>query len=181
MSQNTMPSICVYLGANPGANPLFQDTVRMLGQELVLRGLSLVYGGSSLGLMGMLANTVKEYGGQVIGITTSQLMEQEKPLHNLDELLVVHSMQERKQLMQQKSDKFLVMPGGLGTMEEAFDTWNAIKMGLFNKPIGFLNTGGYFDHLFSFISACEHQGFILKNQSTIPRVSSDIKELLTEL
>ncbi len=176
-----MPSICVYLGANPGNNPMFTHTVKILGQEIVSRGLSLVYGGSCSGLMGVLAHTVKAYGGKVVGITTNQLMDTEQPLTTLDALHLVPSIQERKQLMQQKSDMFLVMPGGLGTLEEAFETWNAIKIGLFTKPIGFLNMDGYFDDLFSFVTTCERNGFISKNQSTIPKINSDIKQLLTEL
>lgn len=176
-----MPSICVYLGANQGNDSIFTDTVKQLGQAIANLGFSLVYGGSSLGLMGVLANTVKEYDGRAIGVITQHLIEKELPLSTLDELHVVDSMHERKQLMQQKSDMFLVMPGGLGTLEEAFDTWNAIKIGLFTKPIGFLNTAGYFDHLFSFIRACEKSGFISNKQSAIPKINSDIKQLLLEI
>ncbi|WP_234999737.1 TIGR00730 family Rossman fold protein [Legionella quinlivanii] len=101
--------------------------------------MTLVYGGSSLGMMGLLANTVKECGGKVVGIITHHLIEQEKPLKCLDELYIVDSMQERKSMMQQISDMFIVMPGGLGTLEEAIETWNAIKIGELTKPIGFLN------------------------------------------
>ncbi|KTD50489.1 lysine decarboxylase [Legionella quinlivanii] len=89
--------------------------------------------------MGLLANTVKECGGKVVGIITHHLIEQEKPLKCLDELYIVDSMQERKSMMQQISDMFIVMPGGLGTLEEAIETWNAIKIGELTKPIGFLN------------------------------------------
>lgn len=176
-----MLSICVYLGANPGKDPQFTEAVTCLGQEIVKRNWSLIYGGSSLGLMGLLANTVKKHGGKAIGIITKQLINQEQPLASLDELHLVNSMHERKHLMQQKADLFLVMPGGLGTLEEAFDTWNAIKLGLFSKPIGFLNTNGYFDDLFSFMANCAEQGFISPKQQQLPIISADIKHLLTQM
>lgn len=176
-----MSAICVYLGANPGNNPIFTDAVKELAQEIVALQLSLVYGGSSLGLMGTLANSVQEHGGRAIGIITKQLINKEKPLKTLDELYVVDSMQERKHLMQQKSDMFLVMPGGLGTLEEALDTWNAIKIGLFAKPMGFLNINGYFENLFAFVAACKNNGFISSEQCSIPLISRDIKILLSEM
>lgn len=176
-----MTFICVYLGANPSDNKNINNAVKQLGQEIANHDLSLVYGGSSLGLMGLLAYTVKEYGGKTVGVITKHLLDKEIPLTTLDELHVVDTMQERRHLMQQKSDMFLVMPGGLGTLEEAFDTWNAIKIGLFKKPIGFLNTNGYFDELFSFISNCEQEGFIAPHQSSIPKVHSDIKQLLASM
>lgn len=176
-----MLAICVYLGAKPGKDPQFTEAVTYLGQEIVQHNWSLIYGGSSLGLMGLLANTVKKQGGKAIGIITKQLINQEQPLASLDELHIVNSMHERKHLMQQKADLFLVMPGGLGTLEEAFDTWNAIKIGLFNKPIGFLNINGYFDDLFSFIANSAEQGFISPKQCSLPIISADIKQLLMEM
>lgn len=176
-----MKSIGVYLGAHCGNNKVFSESVTLLGKEIAALGLTLVYGGSSLGLMGQLATTVKELGGKVIGVITNQLIEQEKPLSTLDELHVVDSMQERKHILQQKSDLFIVMPGGLGTLEEAFDTWNAIKIGVLNKPIGFVNVAGYFDELFAFISTCEKNGFLFRNQMNIPCIHSNVTLLLAEL
>lgn len=176
-----MKSIGVYLGANHGNNPIFRDSVVLLGHEIVNLGLTLIYGGSSLGLMGLLAKTVLEREGQVVGITTKQLLEKEKALTSLNELHVVDSMQERKQMMQQKSEGFLVMPGGLGTLEEALETWNAIKLGLINKPIGFFNLSGYFDSLFSFITTCNQNGFILEGHLQIPFVNRNIKALIEDI
>ena len=176
-----MKSICVYLGANSGNNKKFNTAVVTLGTEIAEMGLTLVYGGSSQGTMGLLATTVKEHGGRVIGVIPKHLIEKEKPLTILDELYVVDSMQERKQLMQEKAEAFLVMPGGLGTLEEAFETWNAIKIGLFEKPIGFLNLDGYFDHLFKFISQCEESGFVTKESIQIPKINPNVQGLLSEL
>ena len=131
--------------------------------------------------MGVLADCVKKQGGLVTGIIPTHLIEQEKPPHYLDELIFTHSMQERKLLMLEKSDLFIVMPGGLGTLEEAFETWNAIKVGILNKPMGFLNIDGYYDELFSFILGCSHMGFIMPEKMRIPIVESNPDKLLKAL
>ena len=176
-----MKSICVYLGANCGTNIAFSEAVILLGKEIADSGSTLIYGGSSLGLMGLLANTVKDQGGRVVGIITQQLIEKEKPLTTLDELHVVNSMQERKLMMQELADVFVVMPGGLGTLEEAFETWNAIKIGVIDKPIGFVNILGFFDNLFSFADTCEENGFISAAHRHIPKINEDVTLLLEDL
>ncbi|OCH99041.1 Rossman fold protein, TIGR00730 family [Legionella jamestowniensis] len=176
-----MKSICVYLGAKSGSSERFKDVVIQLGSQIGRSNIRLIYGGSSLGLMGLLATRVMDLGGQVTGIIPESLITQEKPLASLDELIITKTMQERKILMQQKADAFIVMPGGLGTLEEAFDTWNAIKIGVLNKPIGFLNIDGYFDDLFSFISHAEKHGFVSKAQAKIPKVNACPTFLISEL
>lgn len=176
-----MKSICLYLGANPGHFPSLPNTVIKLGKELANRGVRIVYGGSSLGLMGLLAQSAITHGGEVIGIIPKCLLEKEKPLKDLTQIIITKTMQERKLLMQQWSDAFLVLPGGLGTLEEAIETWNAIKIGIINKPIGFYNLDGYYDHLFDFMNLCEEKGFIALNQRSIPMVHSDVDVLLNTL
>lgn len=176
-----MTAVCVYLGANFGNNPQFSETTVLLGKELADMGFTLIYGGSSLGMMGLLATTVKERGGKAVGIITKQLIEREKPLDLLDELHIVDTMQERKRMMQERSDIFIVMPGGLGTLEEAFETWNAIKIGELKKSIGFLNVNGYFDGLFSFIGSCEQNGLLLKKDGDIPIVQPTVPSLLAQM
>ncbi len=176
-----MKTVCVYLGANSGNNIQFSEAVVLLAKELADMGLTLVYGGSSLGMMGLLATTFKEHGGKAIGIITKNLIEKEKPLDVLDELHIVDTMQERKRMMQEMADIFIVMPGGLGTLEEAFDTWNAIKIGVLNKGIGFLNINGYFDGLFSFIGTCEQNGLLLKKDGDIPIVQPSVQLLLAQM
>jgi len=174
-------SICVYLGAKFGNSAIFKDAVIELGNQMAHSNIRLVYGGSSLGLMGLLATSVMDLGGKVTGIITESLIALEKPLTSLDELILTKTMQERKILMQEKADAFIVMPGGLGTLEEAFDTWNAIKIGAFNKPLGFLNVDGYFDGLFSFISNVEKHDFVSKTQAQIPKINACPLLLLSEL
>ncbi|KTD40834.1 TIGR00730 family Rossman fold protein [Legionella parisiensis] len=176
-----MKTVCVYLGAQFGNDNEYSDAAILLGKKIAADGFTLVYGGSSLGMMGLLANTVKEYGGRVVGIITNHLIEQEKPLKILDELHIVDSMQQRKAIMQKISDMFVVMPGGLGTLEEAIETWNAIKIGELIKPIGFLNIKGYFDGLFSFVNSCEHAGFLSSNVTNIPISRANIQLLWNEM
>lgn len=176
-----MKSICVYLGAAIGNNPLIQETVITLAKQIAESNCQLIYGASSQGLMGLLAKTVLSNGGKVTGIITKHLIPIERPLETLQELIVTESMQERKLMMQRHSDAFIVVPGGLGTLEEAFETWDAIKIGLMDKPIGFLNVNGFFDGLFQFIDTCVSQGFILPHQANIPIVSAKPKQLVNDL
>ena len=176
-----MKTICVYLGANLGNSNAFEQATITLAQEIVGMGLTLIYGGSSLGMMGLLATTVKSLGGKVIGVMTTHLLDKEKPLETLDELHVVDSMQERKKMLQNLADTFIVMPGGLGTLEEAIETWNAVKIGELDKKIGFLNIDNYFDKLFEFMNDCKNSGFMNVKQSTIPIVTSDLSLLLSHL
>ena len=144
-------------------------------------GLTLVYGGSSLGMMGLLGRTVKELGGKAIGVITTHLLDKEKPLDILNDLHIVSSMQERKKMLQQLADAFIVLPGGLGTLEEAVETWNAIKIGELNKKIGFLNVDDYFIKLFSFMEDYNENGFITAEQTSIPSVQVDPQKLLSDL
>lgn len=176
-----MKSICVYLGANPGQHNQFFESVVCLGQQIASSGHRLVYGGSSQGLMGLLAKSVMAQGGKVTGVIPTHLIAQELPPDDLDDLIITESMHERKLIMQQQSDVFVVMPGGLGTLEEVFDTWDAIKIGILDKPLGFLNIDGYYDGLFSFIEHCSHQGFIAPQHMKIPFINSDSQLLLTDL
>ncbi|WP_078061527.1 LOG family protein [Legionella saoudiensis] len=176
-----MKAVCVYLGANAGNNKSFAQAAVKLAHELVNRDLTLIYGGSSLGMMGLLATTVKELGGKAIGVITRHLLEKEKYLEGLDQLHVVDSMQARKKMLQQLADAFIAMPGGLGTLEEAIETWNAIKIGELNKKIGFLNIDNYFGKLFDFINDCESNGFMNAQQIAIPLINSDSSLLLNHL
>ena len=122
--------------------------------------MTLVYGGGSVGLMGKIANTVLQQGGEVIGVIPETLFKKEVALLTVSDLKIVHSMHERKALIEQLSDGFIAMPGGLGTIEEIFEmlTWG--QLGLHNKPAGFLNTRGYFNSLFAFLDSMQKNQFI---------------------
>jgi uncharacterized protein (TIGR00730 family) len=176
-----MKSICVFLGAKTGHGTRLSLLATELGKEIALCGSRLIYGGSSHGLMGILAQAVIDSGGQVTGIMPKVLIEQEQPLDTINQLIITETMQERKLLMQQHSDGFIVMPGGLGTLEEAFDVWNAIKIGVIDKPIVFLNLDGYYDGLFTFVVHCEFHGFVSSSHRKIQTLSPDPKKLLEAL
>ena len=179
--KTTMKSICVYLGAKAGNQPELTKIVEEVGSIIAKQEVRLVYGGSSHGLMGVLAKSVLNSGGTVLGIIPKQLLEIEKPLESINELIVTENIQQRKLLMQQQADAFVVMPGGLGTLEEAFETWNAVKIGLINKPIGFLNFNQFFDKLFLFLSECTEKGFLHQKQLAIPVVDDNPEHLITSL
>jgi uncharacterized protein (TIGR00730 family) len=176
-----MPTLCVYLGAKSGNSSKYKEAVISLGSQLAELGIDLIYGGSSLGLMGELARCTLKNGGKVTGIITESLLSIETPQDGLDNLLVVKTIAERKSMMIEKSDAFLVFPGGIGTLEEAFETLNAIKIGLINKKIGFLNIGNYFDDLFKFIHNCSSEGFVKQNHTNIPILTDNVLTLIKAL
>lgn len=155
-----MKSVCVFLGSNCGTDPAYLDSTRTLGRELAERGLSLVYGGSAVGLMGELADTVLAEGGQVVGVIPQALKDKEIAHQRLTELHVVASMHERKALMASLAESFIALPGGLGTLEEFFEVLTWGQLGFHAKPCGLLNVLGYYDGLASFLDTATGQGFI---------------------
>ncbi len=142
-----MRRICVFCGSAEGARPAYRDAARALGRELATRGLGLVYGGGSVGLMGVLADTVLAEGGEVIGVIPGPLATRELAHTGLTELRVVGSMHERKATMARLSDGFVALPGGLGTLEETLEVLTWTQLGIHRKPVGVLNVEGYWDGL----------------------------------
>ncbi len=146
-------SICVFCGSSTGIRPIYARIARFLGAELARQGVSLVYGGGRVGLMGIVADAVLETGGRVIGVIPDALATKEIAHDRLTELHVVSGMHERKALMATKSSAFLTLPGGIGTLEEFFEILSWGALGIHQKPIGILNVDGYFDPL---IALLEH-------------------------
>jgi uncharacterized protein (TIGR00730 family) len=175
-----MKALCVFIGASFGHDPAYLEAAKQLGEELVKRNITLIYGGGKLGLMGVLADTVLSNGGLVIGITTKHLYAQEAHL-GLSELHVVDSMQERKKRMAQFADGFIALPGGLGTLEEIFEIWNASKLKLHHKPLGLLNTHYYFNKLIGFVDYSIHEGFLKQAFRELIKISDDPITLLDML
>src|SRR3990167_1067887 len=167
-----MKALCVLIGASFGNNPIYLEAAKQLGKELAKRNITLVYGGGKLGLMGMLADTVLENGGRVIGIITKHLYEQEAHL-GLSELKIVESMQERKKLMIELADGFMALPGGLGTLEEIFEIWNASKLKIHDRPLGLLNTDNYFNKLIEFVDYSIQAGFLKQESQELIKISGD--------
>ncbi|BBB14721.1 putative phosphoribohydrolase [Candidatus Rickettsiella viridis] len=154
-----MKSLCVFLGATIPQNQKFLEATLALGKVLAERKVQLVYGGAKVGLMGQLADAVLANGGRVVGVMAT-VLEGEITHDGLTHLHVTSSLQERKAMMADLSDGFIVMPGGLGTFEEMFEVWNARKIGASKKPLGLLNIDGYFDFTFAQLERGVKEGFV---------------------
>ena len=155
-----MKRLAVFCGSSNGASETYKEGAIQLGKELARRGITLVYGGSSIGIMGIVADTVLEFGGKVIGVIPTMLEEKEISHPNLTELIVVHSMHERKAKMVELSDGFIALPGGMGTLEEFFEVLTWAQLGLHQKPCGILNINHYYDLLISFLDHINEQQFL---------------------
>jgi uncharacterized protein (TIGR00730 family) len=155
-----MNTICVYCGSSPGLLPDYRESARRLGIELANRGLGLVYGGASVGVMGAVADAVLQQGGRVTGVIPHSLATREVSHAGLDELIVVGSMHERKARMAELSDGFIALPGGWGTIEEIFEMLTWAQLGFHEKPCGLLNVAAYYDPLFAFLENAIEQRFV---------------------
>jgi len=153
-------SICVYCGSSPGTDPRFMEEAVRGGAEIARAGLTLVYGGGKVGLMGAVADACLAAGGRVVGVMPEDLVNQEIAHKGLSELHVVKSMHERKLKMAELSDGFLCLPGGPGTFEEIFEQWTWALLGIHAKPCGFVNVGGYYDLMRQTIQHMADNGFI---------------------
>jgi uncharacterized protein (TIGR00730 family) len=162
-----MQHICVFAGSNLGIRQEYQEAAQELGRELLARGLGLVYGGASVGLMGVLADSVLAGGGEVIGVIPRALFRGEVAHRNLSKLYEVGSMHERKALMADLSDGFIALPGGFGTFDELFEITTWAQLGLHSKPVGLLDVAGYFTPLLNMVEHAANEGFILSHHSHI--------------
>lgn len=162
-----MHKICVYAGSNPGVRQEYKEAASALGQELVARGLGLVYGGGSVGLMGVLAKAVTEAGGEVTGVMPSALFPKEIAYASGAKFYEVKSMHERKALMADLADGFIALPGGYGTYDELFEIITWAQLGLHSKPVGLLNVAGFFDPLLKLIEHSSAEGFISPRHASI--------------
>ncbi len=155
-----MKRICVFCGSSPGRNANYAQASVDLGHAIVARGLELVYGGASVGLMGTLADAVLRLGGEVIGVIPSSLVGYEVAHRGVADLRVVRSMSERKALMAELSDGFIALPGGTGTLDELFEVLTWSQLGEHTKPSGLLNIEGYFANLISFLDHAVDERFL---------------------
>lgn len=176
-----MKSICVYCASSLGNNPIFAEKAFELGQTLAEYGIDLIYGGAKVGLMGKVADGALSKNGNVIGIIPDFLSTKEIKHDFLQELIVVKTMHERKALMQEKSDGFIALPGGFGTMEELFEilTWG--QLDLHRKPIGILNLDGYYDALLELVESMIASGLLKEDYKKMLLVSDSIEDLLSQM
>ena len=146
-----MKNICVYCGSSPGRRPEYLQAAQALATELVSQDIGLVYGGASIGVMGAVADAVLAGGGRVTGVIPEVLAVREVPHPNVTKMHVVGSMHERKAMMEELSDGFIALPGGLGTLEELFEILTWAQLGFHRKPCGLLDVAGYFQQLVAFL------------------------------
>ncbi|MCJ0763106.1 TIGR00730 family Rossman fold protein [Variovorax terrae] len=174
-------SICVYCGSRPGTDPQFTETARLVGTWIGQRGGQLVYGGGKNGLMGVVAEATLAAGGRVVGIIPKALVEKEWANHSCTELHIVDTMHDRKRLMAERADAFLSLPGGIGTLEELFEVWTWRQLGYHDKPIGLLNTAGYYDGLVAFLRSSVRQQFMNEWLMDLVKVNAEPEPLLRDL
>jgi hypothetical protein len=173
-----MKNICVYCGSSPGRIEAYADGARALAKALVARDLGLVYGGASVGIMGLVADSVLQLGGRVVGVIPEALKRKEIEHRGLTELHVTQSMHERKTLMAELSDGFIALPGGIGTLEEIFEVWTWAQLGFHAKPCGLLNVAGYYDQLTTFLDHTVAEQFVKPAHRTTLIVDSSPEILL---
>jgi uncharacterized protein (TIGR00730 family) len=176
-----MRRICVFCGSTTGGSPLYVEAARRLGTALARRGITLVYGGASVGVMGAVANGVLAAGGQAIGVMPRALFPREVAHAGLTELREVGSMHERKALMADLADAFIALPGGIGTMDEWFEAWTWAQLGIHAKPLGLLNAGGYFDLLLAFLDRMVEERFLQRRHRALALVDREAEPLLDRL
>lgn len=174
-------SVCVYCGSKPGNLPAFAQSAEMVGRWIGQHGGQLVYGGGRNGLMGIVANATLAAGGRVVGVIPRALVEKEWAHTECTELHVVETMHERKQMMAQRADVFLTLPGGIGTFEEFFEVWTWRQLGYHNKPIGLLNLNGYYDPLLTFLNTVVSHEFMGSWQMDLVQSHHDAEQLLPSL
>jgi len=159
-----MKTLCVYCGSNTGINPIYAAQTRALGQRMAANGVTLVYGGGNVGLMGVLADAVLAGGGEVIGVIPQQLVDWEVAHHGITRLEVVDSMHTRKARMFELSDGFIALPGGFGTLDEMFEMLTWRQLGLGRKPCAFLDVGGFWQPLMTMLDTMVRERFLHAEQ-----------------
>ena len=174
-------SMCVYCGSRPGENPAFAEAAQAVGQWIGEHGGQLVYGGGRGGLMGVVAEATRLAGGRVVGIIPQALVDKELANRLCDELHIVQTMHERKAMMAERSDAFIALPGGIGTFEELFEVWTWRQLGYHDKPLGLLNTAGYYDGLLAFLRTSVASGFMGDWQMALLQADTSAEPLLRHL
>jgi len=174
-------SIAIFCGSALGSDQIFSETARQVGHAIAEQGKTLVYGGGRSGLMGIVADSALEAGGQVIGVIPHVLVDRELAHQGLTELHVVKDMQERKLKMSALSDGFIAMPGGAGTLEEIFEQWTWAQLGIHLKPNAFLNVNGFYDDLLKFLKMTTDKGFTHARFTDSLIISDSVKAILKQM
>ncbi|MFK7902037.1 MAG: TIGR00730 family Rossman fold protein [Nitratireductor sp.] len=180
----SIKSICVYCGSQPGNDPAFMQSARTLGQSIASANLELVYGGGTYGIMGEVADGVLDAGGRVTGIIPDFLLGREgrnEDLDKLSEVIVTPDMHTRKQTMFERSDAFVTLPGGIGTLEEIVEIMTWAQLGRHDKPMVFANVNGYWDTTFAQLQKMRESGFLHSEQNLKPLIIDDASQIVPSL
>ena len=174
-------TICVYCGSGFGSDPLFVESAAELGRAMAENGISLVYGGGNVGLMGTVARSVLDHGGHVTGIIPDFLKTREKMLDDVQETIVVSDMHTRKRLMFERSDAFVALPGGIGTLEELVEQMTWAQLGRHTKPILLLSANAFWKPLLTLLAHMREQGFIRPGLELNYLVAERVEEVIPML
>ena len=174
-------TICVFCGSGMGYNDRYRLAADIMGETLAKRGLNLVYGGSNIGTMRVLADAALRNGGKVIGIMPHLLASKEILHTGVTEVITVESMQERKELMGNLSDAFITLPGGFGTLDELFEALSWVQLKIMEKPVAILNVDGYFDTLLQFLDHSAQEGFLRPEHRLNILVDTDANKLIDKI
>ena len=177
----SMKKICVFCGSSMGFNPVYREKAVELGQAMANSGCELLYGGGSVGLMKIVADVMLERNCKVTGTITQHLMDMEVGYEDIDELIVVESMAERKKILEDMADGFIVMPGGLGSMDEFFEVFVLSQLRVFDKPVALYNVNGFYDDIIRFIDHATKEGFVRQEHAQGLIVSDDPEYLLKKM
>jgi uncharacterized protein (TIGR00730 family) len=178
---STLKAICVYCGSGPGSNPKFVESARTFGGILAANNIRLVYGGGSIGLMGAIADSVIDHGGQVTGIIPDFLKAREMMFKRAQEIIVTRDMHERKRLMFERADAFVALPGGVGTLEELVEQMTWAQLGRHKKPILMANIDRFWDRLCALLDHMRDMQFIRAGLTVAPLVVDTVEEILPAL
>ena len=156
----SIKNISVFCGAHLGNNPIYASEAKKVAEVIVEKGINVVFGGGDVGLMGVVSHTAIDNGGEVLGISLQSLYELELTNPRIQEVVVAQTLLERKDIFMQRSDAFIVLPGGVGSLDELAEVMCSNQLGIINKPIGILNTNGYYDHLLAWMQKAVEEGFV---------------------
>ena len=156
----SIKNISVFCGAHLGNNSIYASEAKKVAEVIVEKGMNVVFGGGDVGLMGVVSHTAIDNGGEVLGISLQSLYELELTNPRIQEVVVAKTLLERKDIFMQRSDAFIVLPGGVGSLDELAEVMCSNQLGIINKPIGILNTNGYYDHLLAWMKKAVEEGFV---------------------
>ena len=176
-----MKKITVFCGSSIGFSNLYKEEAIKVGQYFAKNAINLVYGGGKIGMMGALSDTIIESGGKVYGVIPDLLQHEEVAHDNITNMIVSKTMSERKMLMSKMTDGYIALAGGFGTLDEIFEVLTLGQLGIENKPIGLLNTNGFFDHIIKQLDVMVREGFLKQTNRNMLLISNSIENLIKQM